>query len=99
MLAGQALTMGDTLLVSLIGMVVVMLELVLLALMIIVLAKVVDRLTGVEKAVQPAAQAAAPTVVDNTQEEETFAVLMSVICEDMKVPPEQLCFKEIKEIQ
>ena len=97
MLAGQALTMGDTLLVSLIGMCVVMLELVLLALMIIVLAKVVNRLTGQGKAVQPAAPAA-PAVVDNTQEE-TFAVLMSVICEDMKVPPEQLCFKEIKEIQ
>ena len=93
MLAGQALTMGDTLLVSLIGMCVVM-----LALMIIVLAKVVNRLTGQGKAVQPAAPAA-PAVVDNTQEEETFAVLMSVICEDMKVPPEQLCFKEIKEIQ
>ena len=93
MLAGQALTMGDTLLVSLIGMCVV-----LLALMIIVLAKVVNRLTGQGKAVQPAAPAA-PAVVDNTQEEETFAVLMSVICEDMKVPPEQLCFKEIKEIQ
>ena len=98
MLAGQALTMGDTLLVSLIGMCVVMLELVLLALMIIVLGKVVNRLTGQGKAVQPAAPAA-PAVVDNTQEEETFAVLMSVICEDMKVPPEQLCFKEIKEIQ
>ncbi len=51
MLAGQALTMGDTLLVSLIGMCVVMLELVLLALMIIVLAKVVNRLTGQGKAV------------------------------------------------
>ena len=98
MLAGQAPTRGDTLLVSLIGMCVVMLELVLLALMIIVLAKVVNRLTGQGKAVQPAAPAA-PAVVDNTQEEETFAVLMSVICEDMKGPPEQLCFKEIKEIQ
>ena len=83
MLAGQALTMGDTLLVSLIGMCVVMLELVLLALMIIVLAKVVNRLTGQGKAVQPAAPAA-PAAVDNTQEEETFVLLMSVICEHMK---------------
>ena len=71
MLAGQALTMGDTLLVSLIGMCVVMLELVLLALMIIVLAKVVNRLTGQGKAVQPAAPAApAPRVgVDRTGEQ------------------------------
>lgn len=95
MLTGQTLTMMDALLISISGMAIVMLELVLIACMILIMAKVVGGIKA--KDTTPAAPAVAPPVAPPAgDEEEMHAVVMAVISHEMQVPLDQLNFKSIR---
>lgn len=92
----KSMTCIDSLLVSLIGLTVVMMELALLAFVIVLFAKVLSSLTKTKP--PEVSSDSIDTVCNDDTEEETFAVLMAVVCEDLQVPPDQLRFKEIKGI-
>ena len=93
------LTFGQSLLLSGIGMLVVLLELAILAVMIVILSKVLGAVVGEKKAPVPAAPAAparpAGLRLENV-DEPSAATIMAIISDKTGIPLNHLDFHSIK---
>ena len=103
------LTFGQSLILSGIGMLVVLMELAILAVMIIVLSKVLGSITGktapTAAAPAPAPKAAAPVPAEPVRpagltlenvDEPTAAAIMAIISDRTGIPLNRLAFRSIK---
>jgi sodium pump decarboxylase gamma subunit len=88
--------MGEVLLASAMGFMIVFLVLVFLALVITVFAKVLNATSG-KKQAAPAAAPAAPAVPEK-DDSEIVAIVTSVICEELGADPSELCISGIREV-
>lgn len=86
---------GESLIVSGLGIAIVFCALVALAITIVIVTKVFE-LTGIGHAKK--ATVAKPAAPVETFDEESYAVLISVMCEEMKLPPDKFKIVEIKEV-
>ena len=112
--ASQTLTVGESLMLSGIGILVVFLELIILALLILGLSKLISRMAERKIAGQqpaqaapaapapveaPAPKAALPAVVELVGvEEPTAAVIMALVADQSGIPLERLAFRSIRKI-
>jgi sodium pump decarboxylase gamma subunit len=101
MLSGQQLEFLDTIYISVAGMGIVMFELALLALFVWLLSKVVGSIG--KKQIAPAAvqtPAPVPTPVPvaagSVLSDDEMAAVLTVICEDSGLAPEELVFRSIE---
>lgn len=92
----STMSIPESLMISLIGIVVVFLALVVLAIAILVISAVVRGLVGGEK--KAPAKAPAAAAVNDEKDKELMAVLTSVIAEDTGLPTNQLKITAVKEI-
>lgn len=103
MLAGQVISLGDSVIISLTGILIVMLELAFLAVFIQVLSKVLAAVVK-EKTVlkapasgkspgEPQPMAISPT--EGLQEEDDLAVIMTVVLEETGFPAESIIFRSV----
>ena len=88
MWAGETMTFLESVVASLLGLSVVFCTLIALAVAIIVISKILGLIIK-DETTKPAAAAA---------DKEIFAVLMSVISEDLNLPMDQFKIVEIREI-
>lgn len=107
----EKLTTAETLTVCAIGMIIVILELALIAVLVLIISKLIGALQHQGKATvqpvteAPAVQAAAPAgIPDNSLEltdvdEKTAAVIMAIVSAESGIPLEKLYFKSIKLIE
>ena len=95
MWAGETMTFLESVVASLLGLSVVFCTLIALAVAIIVISKILGLIIK-DDTTKPAAAAAAP--VSDEADKEIFAVLMSVISEDLNLPMDQFKIVEIREI-
>ncbi len=91
------MSLGQSLVISGMGILIVVGALALLAIAIIVLSKIVGVLTGGEKKAA-AAPAAAPAAPVNNLDEEAYAVLIAAVSEETHMPLTSFQITEIKEI-
>ena len=91
------MSLGNSLLASAMGFLIVFLVLIFLALVIIVFAKVFNATAG-KKA--PAAAAAAPAApaMPEKDDSETIAIVTSAICEELNADPGELRINGIREV-
>ena len=87
---------ADTLLLSVVGILMVMCVLAFLAAMIVLMSKAMASRAAAETA--PAEKPVAGAPVRDADEEGDLAVIMSVICEEMNARPEELVFKEVRQV-
>ncbi|WP_312100801.1 OadG family transporter subunit [Pygmaiobacter massiliensis] len=93
------MSLGQSLVISGMGILIVVGALALLAIAIIVLSKIVGVLTGGEKKAAAApAPAAAPAAPVNNLDEEAYAVLIAAVSEETHMPLTSFQITEIKEI-
>lgn len=92
MWTGESMTLMESLVVSGMGMTVVMDVLILLALSIVAL----SRLMTLKQ--QPAKAAPPPAPPAGTSEEEQCAVILSVICEELRADPADIQIKSIRKL-
>lgn len=93
------MSLGQSLVISGMGILIVVGALTLLAIAIIVLSKIVGVLTGGEKKAAAApAPAAAPAAPVNNLDEESYAVLIAAVSEETHMPLTSFQITEIKEI-
>ena len=112
MLANQTVTFGDSLLIALVGILVVLIELALLAVIIVLLSKLIRAFekksahSGKAAAqpvetppvipIQPAAGGNGILLVDT--DEQTAAMLMAIVSNQTGIPLERLQFKSIRQV-
>lgn len=90
------MTIGESLVASAMGFLIVFLVLIFLALVILVFAKFFGVSAGKKKLTeQPAPQAAA---VPEKDDSEIVSIVTSVICEELKVQPHELSINSIREV-
>ena len=100
--ANQTLAIGESLLLSLMGILVVFLELILLAGMILLISRVIGRLAANKPAQQPQAATPEPAPQPRPQvelvgvDEATAAVLMALVAHQSGIPLERLVFRSIR---
>ena len=95
----RTMSLGQSLVISGMGILIVVGALALLAIAIIVLSKIVGVLTGGEKKAAAApAPAAAPAAPVNNLDEEAYAVLIAAVSEETHMPLTSFQITEIKEI-
>lgn len=93
MLVGQVIGFGDSVIISLTGILVVMLELAFLAVFIQAMSKV---LAAVLKRRE---NAAASGLADlSSEEEDELAVVMVTVLEELKVPAEEVVFRSVTRV-
>lgn len=92
MWTGESMTLMESLVVSGMGMTVVMGVLILLALSIVALSRLMTLKRQPAKAAPPPAPPAGPS------EEEQFAVILSVICEELRADPADIQIKSIRKL-
>lgn len=93
------MSLGQSLVISGMGILIVVAALALLAIAIIVLSKIVGVLTdGEKKAAAAPAPAAAPAAPVNNLDEEAYAVLIAAVSEETHMPLTSFQITEIKEI-
>lgn len=93
------MSLGQSLVISGMGILIVVGALALLAIAIIVLSKIVGVLTdGEKKAAAAPAPAAAPAAPVNNLDEEAYAVLIAAVSEETHMPLTSFQITEIKEI-
>lgn len=92
MLAGQVISLGDSVIISLTGVLIVMLELAVLAIFIQVLSKVLAAVVKEEKAPEPEAE-------QRQQEEDDLAVIMTVVLEESGLPADSIIFRSVTRIK
>ena len=97
MWTSNSMNMGEVLLASAMGFMIVFLVLVFLALVITVFAKILNKADGAKKKAAPAAAPAAPAVPEK-DDSEIVAIVTSVICEELGVEPHELCISGIREV-
>lgn len=95
MWTSNTMTMGEVLLASAMGFMIVFLVLVFLALVITVFAKILN-VAGSKKAA-PAPATAAPAVPEK-DDSEIVAIVTSVICEELGADPSELTISGIREV-
>ena len=95
MWTSTSMTMGEALLASAMGFMIVFLVLIFLALVITVFAKALNAATGKQKAAAPAP--AAPAVPEK-DDSEIVAIVTSVICEELGAEPSELRISGIREV-
>lgn len=114
MLAGQAINLGDAVVISITGMAIVMLELAILAIFIQVMSKILATVVkgkeepktapAAEKKAPapapaiPAAQPAAPGFTAS-EEDDVLAVIMATVLEESGLPMEQIVFQSVVRVQ
>ena len=91
----STMSIGQSLIISVMGISVVFLCLIVLALAIIVISKILGAI--IKDNTQKPAPAAAPVVSDEA-DKETLAVLMATIGEDLGLPTEQFKILSVKEV-
>lgn len=92
----DTMSFGESLIASGLGISIVIMALLSLALAIILVTKTLMMLgIGVEKKVAPAVQNVSQK---DELDEESYAVIMAAICEEIKQPPDKFRIVEIKEI-
>lgn len=94
MLAGQVISLGDSFIISLTGIMVVMLELAFLAVFIQVMSKA---LNAVVKRKEALAANALPAV--SSEEEDELAVIMVTVLEETGLPAENVVFRSVTRVQ
>lgn len=107
--ANISMGLGDSLLLSGIGMLVVFMELIILALMIRVMSKVISSVTGKSKEAAPAVAVAAPAAVPAAPalcaapaltltdvSEPAAAAVMAIVSDKTGIPLSRLAFHSIK---
>lgn len=94
MLAGQVISLGDSFIISLTGIMVVMLELAFLAVFIQVMSKA---LNAVVKRKEVLAAAALPVV--SSEEEDELAVIMVTVLEETGLSAEDVVFRSVTRVQ
>lgn len=95
MWTGTTMTLGESLLASAMGFLIVFLVLIFLAVVIIAFAKALN-VADKKKEPQPAAVTA--PVVPEKDESEIVSIVTSVICEELKVQPHELRINGIREV-
>ena len=95
MWTSNTMTMGEVLLASAMGFMIVFLVLVFLALVITVFAKILSATAGKQKAAAPAPAAPAAPEKDDS---EIVAIVTSVICEELGADPSELSISGIREV-
>lgn len=93
----STMTIGESLIISAMGISVVFLALIVLALAIIVISKLLGAV--VKDAPKPAAAPAPAPVVSDEPQKETLAVLMATIGEDLGLPTDQFKITSVTEIK
>lgn len=92
-------TIGETLLISLIGFCVVFAVLIVLMALIWVMGKVIGKLSGAPEAPAPAAPAAPAGVrLENCTQREA-AMIMAIVADTLGKDPKELSFISIKEVK
>lgn len=92
----DSMNLGESLVVSGLGILTVILVLVTLALVIIMVSKFLMMLgLGVDKKVASAVQSVSQT---ENLDEESYAVLMAAVCEETQQTPDKFRIVEIKEM-
>ena len=94
----STMSIGQSLIISAMGISVVFLALVSLALAIIVISKILGSVIK-DKAQKPAAAPAPAPVVSDEPQKETLAVLMATIGEDLGLPTDQFQITSVTEIK
>ena len=97
MWTSNSMTMGEVLLASAMGFMIVFLVLLFLALVITLFAKILSKADGAKKKAAPAAAPAAPAVPEK-DDSEIVAIVTSVICEELGAQPSELCISGIREV-
>lgn len=92
------MSVGQSLIISGMGLLIVVGALALLAIAIIILSKIVGVLTGGEKKAAAPAPAAAPAAPVNNLDEEAYAVLIAAVSEEAHMPLTSFQITEIKEV-
>ena len=95
MWTSNSMTIGEALVASAMGFMIVFMVLIFLALVITVFAKTLGATAGKQKAATPAP--AAP-VVPEKDDSEITAIITSVICEELGAEPSELCISGIREV-
>ena len=95
MWTSNSMNMGEGLLASAMGFMIVFLVLLFLALVITLFAKILGK-AGTKKAAAPAAPAA--PAVPEKDDSEIVSIVTSVICEELKVQPHELKINGIREV-
>ena len=98
MLTESTMSIGQSLIISAMGISVVFLALVSLALAIIVISKILGSVIK-NNAQKPAAAPAPAPVVSDEPQKETLAVLMATIGEDLGLPTDQFQITSVTEIK
>ena len=94
----STMSIGQSLIISAMGISVVFLALVSLALAIIVISKMLGSVIK-DNAQKPAAAPAPAPVVSDEPQKETLAVLMATIGEDLGLPTDQFQITSVTEIK
>ena len=89
------MNLGEVLLASAMGFLIVFLVLIFLALVITLFAKLLGKADGAKKAAAPAP--AAPAVPEK-DDSEIVAIVTSVICEELGADPSELSISGIREV-
>ncbi len=96
MWTSTAMNLGESLLASAMGFMIVFLVLIFLAVVITVFAKFLSVAADKKKEPQPAAPQTAP--VPEKDDSEIVSIVTSVICEELKVQPHELRINGIREV-
>lgn len=94
MLAGQMIGLGDSVIISLTGILVVMLELAFLAVFIQVMSKVLSAV--LERKESTAAPGPADIL---SEEEDELAVVMVTVLEELGLPEEEVVFRSVTRVR
>lgn len=95
MWSGSYMSIGDSLILSGMGLLTVLSALSALAILIVLFSKVME---AAQKKPVPAAAAAAPAAPALDVPPETAAAIIAVVCEELKAAPEELIFTSIKKL-
>ena len=96
MWTGNSMAFGESLLASAMGFFIVFLVLIFLALVIIVFARFLSAAADKKKEPQQAAHQTA--AVPEKDDSEIVSIVTSVICEELKVAPNELRINSIREV-
>ena len=96
MWTGNSMTFGESLLASAMGFFIVFLVLVFLALVIIVFARFLS--VAADKKKEPQQAAPQMAAVPEKDDSEIVSIVTSVICEELKVAPNELRINSIREV-
>jgi|GEM_PF-1010735 len=100
MLSGQEISFIDSLIIAVTGMAIVMFELVLLAFFIFILSKLLAPFSRKKEAVQTAAGSVSVPgsagVINCGLEDDEIAAVMTAVCQESGLTPEQINIKSIQ---